>query len=249
MTPTDPALPFGEVFNFRDLGGLPVRDGRRTRAGLVFRADGLHRLGDGDRGLLDDIGLRTIVDLRTDRELEEWGTAPTDVTDATIHHLPVITSTWDIESFDTAVTPAEFLRDRYVEMIDEGSASIVKVLELIAEPDNRALVFHCAAGKDRTGVVAAFLLSSLGVDDATIAADFARTAPAMDRMEVWYRERFPERLEAMTTQPKAFRACPPEAMLLLLDHVRERWGSMDGCLAAAGLQPTTVSALREQLLV
>lgn len=248
MTVSAP-LPLREVFNFRDLGGLPTRTGSVVRGGAVYRADGLQRLVADDRDLLDTLELRTIVDLRTERELSEWGGAPADLHEAQFHHLPVITTTWQMESFDEAAGPAQFLRDRYLEMIDEGAAAIVTVLELIADADRRALVFHCAAGKDRTGVVAAFLLSLLGVDDATIAADYARSGLAMEQMEAWYRARYPERVEAMTTQPAAFRSCPPEAMLLFLDHVRTRWGSVDGCLAAAGHAPTTTQALRDQLLV
>ena len=242
-------LPLRQVFNFRDVGGLPTRSGSIVREGTVYRADGLQRLVADDRELLARLDLRTIVDLRTERELTEWGGAPADLHDADLHHLPVITTTWEVESFDETAGPAQFLRDRYVEMVDEGAASIVAVLELIADADRRALVFHCAAGKDRTGVVAAFLLSLLGVDDATIAADYSRSGAAMEHMVAWYRERHPERIEAMTTQPAAFRSCPPEAMLLFLDHVRTRWGSVDGCLAAAGHSPTTTQALRDQLLV
>ena len=98
-------------------------------------------------------------------------------------------------------------------------------------------------------MVAAFLLALLGVDDATIAADYARSAAAMEQMESWYRARHPERIEAMTSQPAAFRSCPPEAMLLFLDHVRTRWGSIDACLSDAGHSPKTTEALRGQLLV
>ncbi|MEO1062240.1 MAG: tyrosine-protein phosphatase [Actinomycetota bacterium] len=242
-------LPLQQVFNFRDLGGITTRDGAVVRSGSVYRADGLQRLGVGDREVLAGLGLRTIVDLRTERELDEWGAAPDDVHEAALHHLPLITTTWDMERLDLAVSPEEFLRDRYLEMVEEGAPILVEILELLADADRRALVFHCAAGKDRTGVLAAFLLSVLDVDDETIAADYARSAGAMDRMEAWYRENFPERIEAMTTQPAAFRSCPPEAMLLFLDAVRERWGSVDACLADAGHAPQTTAALRSQLLV
>ncbi len=242
-------LPLTAVFNFRDLGGLPTIDGATVRSGVVHRADGLHRLVDSDVELLAPLGLRTVIDLRTDREVIEWGHAPVEVTGAEVIHRSILRTTWDAEALTGAEQAERFLADRYLDMLDEGGEAIADVLDVIADPARHGVVFHCAAGKDRTGVIAALILSLLGVDDDVIAADYGRSADAMDRMEGWYRDNHPDRVEAMSRQPRSFRSCPPAAMLAFLGDVRSRWGSVQGCVDELGVDSSTTESLRQHLLV
>src|SRR5436190_2005958 len=94
------------------------------------------------------------------------------------------------------------------------TAAIRRALHLLAEPGAVPLVFHCAAGKDRTGVVAALTLSLLGVSDDDIATDYSLSRLGMDRMSAWLRDTNPQWAEQMATQPTAFLQSPSDAMHL-----------------------------------
>jgi protein tyrosine/serine phosphatase len=109
-------------------------------------------------------------------------------------------------------------------------------------------VFHCAAGKDRTGVVAALLLAALGVDDDTIAHDYALSTYATEQMIAWLRVERPEALAEMESVPTAFLASPSGAMQRFLDLVRERHGSPEGYLVDIGLDAAAIGSLRANLL-
>jgi protein-tyrosine phosphatase len=109
-------------------------------------------------------------------------------------------------------------------------------------------VFHCAAGKDRTGVLAALVLSLLGVDDDVIATDYGLSRLGMDRMLAYVRANHPERADTMSDQPAAFLDAPEAAMRLFLDDLRARHGSVEAYAASVGADAAVVEALRANLL-
>ena len=172
------------VHNFRDLGGYPTADGRTTRWGRLYRADGLFRLTTADVEALRPLGLRTVVDLRTHEELELRGRFPVEAHPVAFHHIPVLDTTWahPDERIDDV---AEFLCGKYQEMLTDAPHRFAEALDLMGAADALPAVFHCAAGKDRTGVTAMLVLGSLGVPREYIAADYQLTAEAMDRMLAW----------------------------------------------------------------
>jgi rhodanese-related sulfurtransferase len=237
-------------FNTRDLGGLIALGGRAVRPGQLYRADGIHRVGDADVARFIDLGVRTVLDLRTPHELDEWGVFP-DTVGVTHHHLPVLQQTWDrldlppVEGEDQAVA---FLVARYAEMFEEGAPALATALDLIADPDHRAVVFHCAAGKDRTGVLAMVTLALLGVSDEDIAADYHLSSHGTARWLAWVGDTRPEVLESMADQPVAYLQAPPEVALQVLAAVRAEHGSVEGYVAAIGVPDATVERLRTSLL-
>ena len=235
------------VFNFRDLGGYPAGE-RTVRWGKLYRADGIHRIEGFDLARVASLGIRTVVDLRTRGELDEHGRCPVDGLSAAYHHLPLLERVWDRELLDSERDAVQFLAGRYLDMLDEGVSSIVKAITMIAEPEHLPLVFHCSAGKDRTGVLAAILLSLLGVADTDIAADYALSRPAMQELAEWVRAERPDAYESMAAQPPAFLDAPPLAMRLFLDLARAEYGPLSGHLVAAGLAADAVDALRAALL-
>jgi protein tyrosine/serine phosphatase len=236
------------AFNVRDLGGLRTELGGRLRPGLVYRADGLHRLPAEEVRRLAELGVRTVVDLRTAGELEVAASVKGD--GIVVLHLPVLREVWPHDAFSDEETadPVAFLIARYLEMLDEGPAAISSVFELLSTPACRPLAFHCSAGKDRTGVVAALVLGALGVPDDVIAADYAASAEAMEKLVAWVRERRPEAADSMNAQPKAILSCPADAMHGFLDAVRERYGSVEGYLARIGVTEATMSAVHTALV-
>ena len=242
----DRRIRFASVFNVRDLGGLPTADGDRIRAGHVYRADGVHRLAGDDIDAARQLGLRTVIDLRTTNEIDRGPQFPATELGVEWHHLPVIPRQWSEDSLVAAATATEFLTERYLEMLEVGGASIARSLELIAH--RGPALFHCAAGKDRTGVLAAAVLGLAGVDDEVIAADYHLSAVGMADMMDWLMREHPEARDAMVNQPREYFECPPEAMLGFLAGVREQYGTMDDLARALGVDAETVTLLRATLV-
>lgn len=188
-SPPDRHVDHDRCFNLRDLGGYPAAGGRTTAWGRLFRGDGLHRLDPAD---CEALGLTTVLDLRTHDEIARRGRLEAD--GVAWHHLPLIQAIWDPGWLTEAMTPERFLADRYLAMLDEGADAIGSALRILAEADRLPAAFHCAAGKDRTGVLAALVLSLLGVDDDTIAADYGLSRHGVDRMLAWIRATNPDEI-------------------------------------------------------
>lgn len=241
----DRHLPSDGVFNLRDLGGYQAADGRLTRWRTLFRADGLHRSAPA-HPTIRSLGWRTVLDLRTlaERDLGAYACEGVDVV-----HLPLLRQTWDSAADalngDDAVA---FLTERYLDMADEGAAAIATAFEIIASPGRLPAVFHCSAGKDRTGVLAALVLATVGVEDDEIAADYALSKHAMTKLVGWIAAEHPDVMDRMAQQPAALLACPPGAILRFLRSLRERYGSTDRYLSSIGVNAETRESVREALL-
>jgi hypothetical protein len=245
LTTVDRRLACEGVFNLRDLGGYPTVHGRRLRWRVVFRADGLHRATPAD-ATLRRLGWRTVIDLRTTAE-RDAGRFACDGVDSI--HLPILRDTWDAEVLVAEIDDAAgFLTDRYLSMAEVGAPAIAAAFGILASSARQPLVFHCSAGKDRTGVLAALVLAALGVADDHIAADYELSALAMDRLVEWVTTTRPEIAEHMARQPAAFLACPPGAILGFLDALRGRHGSIESYLHRIDVDTGMLNALRHALL-
>jgi protein-tyrosine phosphatase len=245
-TALDRTIAFDLVFNVRDLGGLPVAGGGSIRRGVLFRGDGVHRLAGHDLEKARALGLRTVVDLRTAGEIERSSRFPVDQYPLAWHHLPIIERMWSDDDLVATTGAVDFLRARYLDMLDTGAASIARIVELVAH--GAPLLFHCAAGKDRTGVVAAVLLGLAGVPYDDIEVDYHATAGAMAAFVDWLTVAHPEAMDAMTSQPPEYLEAPIEAMDTFLDEVDRRFGSMGGYAKSIGLDEATVDGLRATLV-
>ena len=204
------------VFNLRDLGGYAKPDGRRVRSGVVFRADGLHRIPPDEAHALGHLGWRTVIDLRTKTEVAA-GAFQADGVE--VINLPMLRDTWGVpEASD--IDPVEYLSTHYLQMLEEGAAAIAEAMAILGSPVRLPAVFHCSAGKDRTGVLAALVLSVLGVPDDIIAIDYHLSTAAVERLVAWLRATGQAASEEMPRQPGALLTCPPEAMHRFLDTLR-----------------------------
>jgi protein-tyrosine phosphatase len=241
-------ISFDALFNVRDLGGYATDLGRRTRWRILYRADGLNRAQGGDLERLAAMGLRTVVDLRTSGERAERGSFPVDALPVEYHHFPVLQQTWEGQTLEAGIEGAAFLTERYQDMLVEGASAIADALTVLADPRVYPAVFHCAAGKDRTGVLAALVLGLVGVPDETIAADYGLSRVGMVAMLDWVRANRPEALDAMLDQPGVLLEAPPIAMRALLDGVRDQHGSVEGYASAIGVSAPTIDGLRANLL-
>ena len=176
---TVPAVPAGDrtidleaVWNLRDLGGLPTRSGGQVRRGLLYRSGTLWYASQADCAVLAAMRVDTVVDLRTDaeeRHEEDW---LCELLDLRYRRLPVHVPAADSASEHGGIAdPGSGAR--YQRLLEHNSGSYVRALEVIAGPDRHPVLFHCAAGKDRTGVLAALILACLDVAEPAIVADYA----------------------------------------------------------------------------
>ena len=244
----DRHVSFDALFNVRDLGGYAAADGRHTRWRMLYRADGLNRVAGDDLERLAALGLRTVVDLRTPNERVERGSFPVESVPVDYHHFPVLQQTWEGQTIDATIDGADFLTARYLEMLVEGADAIAGALHVLADERVYPAVFHCAAGKDRTGVLAALVLGLLGVPDDIIAADYGLSRVGMQAMVDWIRANRPEVADTMTDQPGVLLEAPPRAMRALLDQIRVDHGSVEGYAWSIGLTGHTIDDLRATLL-
>lgn len=236
------------VHNFRDMGGYDTADGRTTRWGMLYRADGLYRLTDADLEVVAALGLRTVIDLRTPNELDERGRFPFEKHPVDFHHLSVIDATWQSTAAPAYDTDAEFLTWAYRQMRAQGGPRFVAAINVLARPDALPAVFHCAAGKDRTGLLAALLLGALGVSHDQIVADYALTAEGMERMRAWATREFPDLAARMADTPSAMLAAVPEAMASTLAEICAEHGTVRSYVVSLGVTQATLDSLADALL-
>lgn len=174
----DRHLPFDELPNFRDLGGYPTPDGHRVRPGLLYRADSLGKLSENtdDWTRFLGLGIGTVIDLRYPWEIERRGRVPEHPSFA-YHNLSIEHRPYDQAVLTPDIEPGPYLAERYAEVAEDGTEEIARALELVAAAAEAGtpLVFHCASGKDRTGLLAALVLGLLGVPEETIVEDFTLT--------------------------------------------------------------------------
>jgi protein-tyrosine phosphatase len=232
-------------FNFRDLGGYETMDGRIVQWRRLFRADGPHALTAADARQLGELGLATVIDLRTVDEAEQRGRWTDHVGDAVCYHLPMTDVLPGEEELRDWVDAAH-VGDHYGQIARRGAPAIAAAISVLAEQAAFPAMFHCSAGKDRTGVLAAILLGMLGVPDETIVADYVLSRDAMERMLTWLRERAtdPDQLERYAP---AVRSAEPIAMEIFIAGLRDQYGSFENYAAALGLAEE-VTSLRDALL-
>ena len=255
--------------NIRDLGGLPTVDGRTVQAHRLIRSDSLQDLSTADvRHLVDDLDVRAIADLRSEIEVDSEGSGPMHaeptVEIRNLSLFPEAGVNTDAVAVDDEDAPVVLpWQQRYPTLTEEerrrGAAgiyqrylvdradSIVDALRLIAHSDGATIV-HCAAGKDRTGVVVAFALAEVGVEPAAIIEDYALSA---ERVAATFARLAGRRTYAMDLDIAADldrhkpRAATMEQLLSAMD---EQHGGVGAWLRARGWTEQDAAALRERLL-
>ncbi|MGO4837394.1 tyrosine-protein phosphatase, partial [Rhizobiaceae sp. 2RAB30] len=231
--------------NIRDLGGYAAAGGSETKWRAALRGDGLSRLSAGDRAMLLGEGLRTVIDLRSAHEMKAEPNPFEGHPNVWFHNIPLFGALAPIEAAKGATGRFD-MAERYRDAVDRCQALIAELITTIASSEDGVVLFHCTAGKDRTGIIAALLLSLAGVDDDTIVNDYAMTAsvaaPLLDRL----------RVEALARGGSAeliesFLTSEPMTMRILLDHVAHAHGGTTAYLSSIGLDRSTLEALRRRL--
>ncbi len=244
-------LRFKSITNFRDLGGYRTINGKTIPWRRIYRSGEFSRVNpDEYRRLTEEIKLTAIVDLRSNFEVERQGTGLPDGADIKYYNIAFISDggqTSDVEArrYKTFTNMGEF----YLEIVrNKGfGEKIVQALEVIAEPKNHPLVFNCAIGKDRTGILAAMLLSSLGVTEKDIIEDYSLSDQYMDELRRALESHgdIPADVQRM---PDFFWRAAPESMMLLLTTLHQDYGSIAEYLKTMGAEKSLAKRLEKALL-
>ncbi|NUW38418.1 tyrosine-protein phosphatase [Nonomuraea sp. SMC257] len=237
-------IAFERLHNFRDLGGYRTRDGRSTRWGRLYRSDSLSKLRDTDWDRFVTLGVRTVIDLRYPWEIAAKGRVP-HLDGLAYHNLSIEHRPYDQAALAPDIDTARYLADRYAEVAHDGAKELRRALEVIASDAGAPVVFHCASGKDRTGLLAALVLTLAGVDEEAVVADFALTDLAAERLVADWRAAHPDR----TLLWPGYGRAPADIMRFFLADLVAAHGSVERYVAEhLGVDGEVVEALRERLL-
>jgi protein-tyrosine phosphatase len=238
--PGELASPAGAL-NFRDLGGLPAGRGRRTRHGVLFRSDTLQALTQDDVALLvDRIGIEAVLDLRVGTEAVEQGRGPLLTRDVTYVNAPLR------EAEPNDEPPARQALLFSLQHLEAPTSVLGSVVRSVAAFAGRPTVVHCAAGKDRTGLVVTLLLALAGVDREAIVADYLASGPNMEavkaRFATWSRYR--EHMTAVAPEMYMAHEFTVRAVLHALD---ERFDGVHGWAVSRGVDTALLARFPDLL--
>jgi protein-tyrosine phosphatase len=250
--PRNRTLVLEGAFNARDLGGFRTRDGYTTRWRRIFRSAHLHRLTTNDIAQLQELGVRTVCDLRSADEISWTGIGPLFEGGTVTHvHHPFfgdsVRNYNDNRPRDIEERRSHWHARGYEDVLRMAGPTIADMFALLADEERYPLFVHCVAGKDRTGVLSALILRILGVPDDEIIDDYAltaRTRPPEDLLRKMLQENGvdPDKVREDPWQ------APPIVMESTLRVIDEQYGSTEGYLSAISVPDEHIAALREIML-
>ena len=237
------------TYNTRDLGGYETVDGRRTRWGQMLRADSLHRLTcAASLQPFLDYGLRTVLDLRKTSELQTLPN-PFFMSDQVTYYHQNMTGDVrlrELEHIPESVEMVERKRLTYPVILDKRRSQVRETLSLLALPESMPALFHCSAGTDRTGMIAALVLGIAGVPPETIVEDYTISGRFLLARHL---DENPEvAADDITWQEYERQVCPPWIMHALLQNLQERHSGIEGYVRAIGLSEAEIESIREAMV-
>lgn len=214
------------VRNMRDIGGYQAGDGRAVTMGTFIRSTALAKIdAEGERALRD-IGVDCVIDLRSRMEREMAPDVIENSTDIRYMHVPMLDYISSNMAAGNFMDFPKSMPEMYIGLLENGKADFKRIFEIFADTDYHHYLFHCTAGKDRTGVTAMLLLDLAGVDEDTIIEDYAYTQTLLD----WE----PMGVAPVNVPQYLFEAVP-ETMRATLDYLRSKYGNAAGYLADIGI--------------
>jgi len=239
--------PFEGCFNFRDIGGYLNQDGKRVKKGLYFRAGRQDRMSNKDLSQLSDLKISTQIDLRKPDEVLDQGKGPLEAMGTKYINIAVIPEGGS-DQLSRLVGDTGISGKRYLGYLEFGPTSWLRLFGILANEGNLPVVLHCTAGKDRTGVSTAFLLSVLGVSREVIEADYLLTNLDTERQADFIESTvgYPEGYDR--ERMMAVAGVPETAMKDFLDGVESKWGTVVEYLEKIGATREQMDAIRANFL-
>lgn len=215
--PDSQRLFFDDLINCRELGGMPLSDGRLFRDNVALRSGSPSLASDKAVALLKEHGVKTVIDLRSKAELEHYGNPFKDDKDTNFYNIPLFVGDPDSDEDPTMIfLETHPMGDFYVMMLQELGKQIVEVMRVIANKENGLVLFHCAHGKDRTGVVAALLYLLAGANRENIVLNYKVSYEyAKDFLDPLIEERVPHMRHTL-------RSDAPN-MEIFIDYMKEKY--------------------------
>lgn len=248
-------IPMEGLVNFRDLGGYASNDGRCLKWGALFRGDSLQRASDRDLEKIRELEIGVVFDFRRDEEVKKGPDRFPEGHPIQYHHLPITHGEFN---FMTALEKlkkgsADWIREEtiirgYIDNTVNYATTWGDVIRQIVAEGCPPVFFHCTAGKDRTGICAALILSALGIPREIIMADYLLSNPFIH--EVWLKAE--KSIRDQGVDPKKlepFFSAPANVMQSLLSHLDQEFGSVNDFLQRkAGIDQDIQAALKHRLL-
>lgn len=257
------------TLNFRDVGGAPLQDGGSIRHGVLYRADALATLTPDGLGALAVSGIGTVFDLRTESECRRApDLLPDDVT-IDLVHLPILGGSMEAqaqrlmpadgtaptltpEAVAALVAQVPTLAELYVGILQDAAPRFARIARSIAHPvdaERSAVLVHCTAGKDRTGLSAALMLAAAGATREAIVADYVLTGPNLAGVftDTMLRMFAAIGLPDMPPLRELATESPAEAITAALDWVDAAHGDAAGYLRSGGLTGSELDAMRDRM--
>jgi protein-tyrosine phosphatase len=230
-------------YNVRDLGEYPTKDGHSTQQHVLIRAGNLDKLSAVGQQQLIEYGVKTIIDIRDEWEAVNFPNPFAQSGEVTCLNLPLIgdalsnNPTWKAETQSYSA-----LYELYTKYLDHCQRQLGAIVSAIAE-NTFATLFYCHAGKDRTGIVTALVLGAIGVPDATIAEDYALSAPQIAHLIKQWREYAVQHGQDMQHFERDV-ASNSETMISMLNYLTHRYGSVANYLYSCGVSSNQLEHLR-----
>jgi len=248
------------VINVRDIGNLPsaAYPGKVTKPNLMFRSAELSGVKPEGKALLKDLGITAVYDLRSDTEIRKYNTPSPTVEGITFHHVPVFqTADYSPEMMAKryalyASGKTEAFLELYSQVLDHGGHAFGAVLRRIRDHPSEGLIFHCTAGKDRTGVLAAILLKIAGVADDAIAHDYALTRIGREPAREMIMARLSKEPLFASNNEAALNmfTCRHETMSAFLKYFEEKYGGVESYIKRyIGLSDEDLDTVRNNILI
>lgn len=254
MLPDQPArrLAWEACYNARDLGGYRIADGGRTRWRALVRSDNLSRLTPAGQEALIEYGVRTVIDLRREAELaidlNPFASAPSGARRPRYINLQLGRGA-DRAGVLAVKAAGEgdsgSLLKLFQQVLDHYWRGIAAIVGAVAAAQDGAVLFHCHAGKDRSGLIAALLLALAGVPQATIVEDYALSQICLQPL--FDRRMSQEPDPAKREQLARWLGVVPETMAGVLAHLDARHGGAEAYLRAAGVADADLERLRRRI--
>ena len=221
-----------KIENMRDIGGYTINNQKRVKEGKIIRSNVATNLNESELEQLKNLGFTTIIDLRSDKEIEKKNGVFFNNSEFEYHHI-------GIKGDGKIPESKEKVLDSYIEMIS-GKEQIKKVFETIGNSKG-GVIYYCNAGKDRTGVITALILKLLGVSDNDVAVDYTASGIFLENTLKEFAKENPDKKDLLKIVTPT-----SDTIFNLMKYINKNYTSVDGYLKSCNLENTVLNQIKEK---